>query len=614
MTTVTTLVRTAFADARTYANDATSRMTTFLSSLNTSIYAPPSISVTWNSLTAPTLDSLPEVPALPTIQFAAPSGQPGSFAPVAPTINIDSFDEEAPELNLPSVPNIVYGQAPTIPSIGAVAVPAAPTISAPSVPAYLTLSAVGFGGVDLREDWLDRLEDIPELDLVAPTPYRYARGAEYASALLDSLKGRIQQRLAGGTGLDPAAEQAIWDRGRDRETKIALANEQDILRSSEALGFQLPAGVVAAQVRAAQQAYYDKLSDLSRDVMVKQAELEQQNLKDAIAAGMQLEGQLIDYSYKLEQLTFESAKEFAANAIQVHGAALQRYTALLEGYKTYASVYKTIIDAELAKVEVYKAQLSAEETKASVNNALVQQYKAQIEASMAQVEIYRAQVGAAQTLVQLEQAKIGAAGEQIKAYVAQVNAETAKVEAYKAQVTAEATKVDVYRTKAQAFSAKSGAQAESARANIALYSAQAQAYTAQWEGYRAKIGAEQARIQALGLQSNALLDGYKAAATATTAKAEMHTKVWETQIRQYEAGQNITLQAAKINADNLIATNNARLDAAKVGAQVYAQLTASAYNIISANANANSQASNSVSYQYSNETTSDAPTYALIGT
>ncbi len=85
---------------------------------------------------------------------------------------------------------------------------------------------------------------------------------------------------------------------------------------------------------------------------------------------------------------------------------------------------------------------------------------------------------------------------------------------------AEVTKVDMYRTKAQAFSAK--------------------------------VGAEQARIQALGLQSNALLDGYRAAATSVTAKAEMQTKVWETQIHQYEADQNISLNAQKINADMLL--------------------------------------------------------------
>ena len=39
---------------------------------------------------------------------------------------------------------------------------------------------------------------------------------------------------------------------------------------------------------------------------------------DRRTSGMQLEGQLIDYSYKLEQLTFDAAKTAAENAIRTH--------------------------------------------------------------------------------------------------------------------------------------------------------------------------------------------------------------------------------------------------------------------------------------------------------
>lgn len=87
---------------------------------------------------------------------------------------------------------------------------------------------------------------------------------------------------------------------------------------------------------------------------------------------MQLEGQLIDYSFKLEQLTFETAKVTADNAVQVYNAQVEQFKALLSAYNTYATAYKTIMDAELSKVEVYKAELQAEQTKADVNQALVQ--------------------------------------------------------------------------------------------------------------------------------------------------------------------------------------------------------------------------------------------------
>ena len=612
MASAAELVNQSFTLAQGYASNAQSQLSSFASALEGSIGAAPTYSVTFSAPAQLPVASIDGVPTW-SIDAVDLGTTPTSDMPAMGSIVIDDFNEAAPTVILPVAPTLNYGSAPAIPAVGAVALPDAPVLAAVALPTFLGLSTPTFGGVDLHTDYLDKLENIPTLNLVEPTPYHYARGPEYASQLLDTLKAVLTQRMAGGTGLNPAVEQAIWDRARSRETQTALANEAEVMRNSEALGFQLPSGVLAAQLREAQQNYYDKLSGLSRDISIKQAELEQENLKQTIASGMQLEGQLLDYSYKLEQLTFEAAKTAAENALQVYNAQVEQFKALLTAYNAYAVAYKTIIDAELSKVEVYKAELQAEQTKADVNNSLVQQYKAQIEAGLAYVEIYKAQVGAANTLIQLEQAKIGAAGEQIRAYVAQVNAETSKVEAYKAGVQAEATKVEVYRVKAQAFSAKTGAQAEKARAEISRYTALAQAKEAQWRGYTAQVEAERSRIAALGTQSTALLEGYKAGAAAVETEAGMHTKVWETQIRQYEASQNIAIQAAKINGDFTIQTNNARLDAAKAGTQVYAQLTSSAYGMMHTSAGISGSASMSVGYSYGGDVSGTVSPVQSIG-
>lgn len=607
MPTPAEVVAEQFNQARNYASTAQTQLTDFANELRNSIYAPPTISVTWNSIAPPSLPSLPSAPVLPTIDFTKPTS-PDALVLAAPTIAIDDFTEVAPVLDMPVAPTLSYGAVPTVPAVGAVAMPDAPVLTAPTLPTYLTLSTPTFAGIDLHADYLLKLDDIPTLSLVSPTPYSYALGAEYASDLLTALKAKLLERMSGGTGLPDAVEQALWDRARSRETKIAQANMDDIGRMGEAFGYPLPSGVLTAQLRQAQQEYYDKLSGLSRDIAIKQAELEQSNLRETIASGMQLEAQLIDYSFKLESLTFEAASKYAENAIAIYNAQVEQFKALLQGYQTYAAAYKTLIDGELAKVEVYKAQLAGEQAKADVNRSLVEQYKASIEAGLSQVRIFEAQIGAAKTLVEVEQIKISAAGEQIKAYTAQVNAETAKVEAYKAQVEAESTKVDVYKVKAEAFSAKANAQAEKARAELARYTGLWQAKASEWDGYRAQVNAEGARIQALGQQSNALLDSYRIGAAAISATAEMNTRIWETEIKNYEAGKEVVIQAGKVNSDNVIATNNARLDAAKAGAQVYAQLTASAYSMINASASVSAGGSTSVSYSYSNDTTGAAPT------
>lgn len=594
----------AYDAAQVYLSNMLTYGTNYLGQLSAINYSAPTLSVTWSSLAPPTLpDVVPDgyLAALPDIAVNMPTDTPAALTIDAPAYSIDDFTDVMDTMTFGVAPTVSYGAAPTIPSAGAVTVPDAPLISLPAEPTFLSLNTVTFAGIDLHADWLVKLDNIPTLALVEPTPYSYSPNPEYTSALMADLKATLLSRMAGGTGLDPAVEQAIWDRARSRETNTALANEAEVMRQSEAFGFALPAGVLAAQLREAQQNYYDKLSDLSREVSIKQADLEQKNLEQTITVALQLEGQLIDYSFKMENLAFMAAKELADNSIQIYNAGVEGFKALLTGYQTYAAAYKTIIDSELAKVEVYKAQLQAEMTKAQINQALVEQYKASISASMSQVEIYKAQVGAAQTLVQLEQTKISAAGEQVRGYVAQINAETAKVEAYKAGVQAEATKVEVYKAKAQAFSAKVGAQAEKAKADLGRYTALLQAKTAEWDGYKARVQTETARIDALGRQSGVLLDGFKIEAAALTAKAETMTKVWETEIKQYEAGQNLILRQGEANNQAWLSTRQMSADAAKTGAQIFGQLTAAALGQVHTSISSGSSMNQSISYSYSGD-------------
>lgn len=609
MGAVSDSVTTAFSTAQTYATSATEKAEEFISSMESSLFTAPQISMQWTTLAAPTISALPAVPTLPTIAFIDPETQPEPLAAAPTAVSFDTFNESDPVLTLPTVPTIDYGTAPTIPTVATITVPDAPTLATITAPTLLTLNTVTFAGLDLHEDWQAELAAVPTLTLVAPTPFSYSLGAEYTSALLTALQATLLERLAGGTGLDPNVEQAIWDRGRTRETKIALSNEAEVMRNSEALGFHLPAGVSAAQLREAQANYYDKLSELSRDVMIKQAELEQANLKDTIAAGMDLEGKLIDYSYKLEQLTFETAKQYADNAIQVHNAAVEQFKTLLQRAQIYAENYKTLINAEEINVQVYKAQIEAESAKADMNKAIVDRYKAEIEATQSQVEIYRAQIGAAQTLMGLEQTRISAAGEQVRAYVARINGETAKVEAYKASVQGQQLLLDIHKTKASVWSGVVSTQIEQSRTQFAEYDAKVRAYVAQWEGYRTAVGAESARMDALAKQSGSLMDGYRAAATAIESKATIETRVWESNMKQYEAGINLTLQTAKINSDAILTTNAARLDAAKVGAQTFAQLASSAYGMAHATTNLTGSINSGVSYSYQGEATIEWPPF-----
>lgn len=598
--TVNQLVSDAYARSVALSARVEQNLASFSNALNVTLAAPPTINYSWHTPAAPSLPQLPDAPNTPHLELGNLPMAPEPLAEQLPAIVFDEIPVgNLPELSHAAPPTLNFGTVPSIPEVQQISVPDAPTVTLPELPQFLSLNTPTFGGVNLREDLVERLNEAPELVMLQPEPLKYVRGPQYQSQLLDGLKALLVQRLAGGTGLPADVEQAIWGRARDRELSASLAEEADVTRKSETLGFALPPGVLADQLRAIRLDRLGKLSGLSRDVAIKQAELEVENLRQTMAAGMQLEDQLMQHWHRSESLAFEAAKATAENAIALHNAHLENFKALSMQYSNLLQAYKTIIEAETVKVEIYKAQLQAEESKAQINTALVQQYKAQVEASMAQVELYRAQLGGAQTLMQLEQAKIQAASERVRAFTATMSAEISKIEGYKAQISADTNKVEAFKALMQALAAKTGAQAEMAKAQASRFTALAQAKTGEWDGYRARIQGLTATAEMTAKQFALQNDAYSTNLRGVVAQAEMVNTQWQAGLQQYAAAQSLALQTARSNNDAIAANNQLRSDQAKVGAQVYSQLISSAYNIV--NTSASMSASGSYSWNYSGE-------------
>jgi hypothetical protein len=636
MTTPAEHVENQFNNATTYASNGVSAMEEAVNDLMAAAeFTNPTVDVEYAPVEEPTTLAAATRPgALDTIEAefnwdkdsVIADNKPDALVLAAPSITIDDFTDEAPEvdtsdeptLTFPSVPTVTLDTIPEVTTPDEVTVPDAPTLETVDLPTLLTLSTPTFAGVDLDATYLTQVKDVPTLDLVAPTPYTYTPGEEYSSALLTALKTGLASRLAGGTGLDPAVEAAIWDRGRDREIAALQENIDAVEATSEALGYNLPADVLASGVRRAQSLYFERSGDLSREVSIKQADLEQQNLRDAVQQGIALEGQLINYSYQLERITFENAQKVADNAIQVYNAQVENFKAVVDAHRLMVSVYEQIIRGQLAKVEVYKGELEAERLKADANKTLIEQYKAQIEAGLASVKVFEAQVNASKARMELEQTKIQASAERIRGFVARINGETAKVELYKAQVSAEGEKarawettirgrlgaVQAFEAKARAFSAKANAQESKARAELARFEGLVKAKEAEWRSWTAIIEGERARLAAVGQKADSLLTGYKIDAEIVSSQVAQDTKRWETQIKEYEASKNYVLNGQKMNADLFLASKELHTKSLSTIAQVWAQYTASALSMIRTSAGVSASASNSVSYSYTNDTSS----------
>lgn len=578
-----------------YARNYVERITALAGELN-----PPAIVPVFPDVDSAPLPLSTEKPDFLPVEFSLPE-RPTGFSGSLTVDNIlpAPFDGEAPALNFGTAPVPFSDALPDAPPVDAnFAYPADLVVNLPAPPSLLSLNILPFSGISMPT--IDYT--VPELTVVAPTPLTYVPEDHYSSATLTLLKAELTDRIQnGGTGLNPAVETMIWDRGREREART-MRDQLDSLEQMESLGYALPPGVwLDARLKIATENAYANMG-LSREIMIKQAELELQNVLAALQQVGQLEEQLIQYTNQREQRAFEAYRYMTEASISIYNAKVQAYSAYLEAYKTKVTIFTAQVQAEMAKVEAYKAQVSAEEAKAQINTALVQQYRTQADVALANVEVYKAKIEAIRSKAEIEKLKVDIFGEQVRGYTAKVNAYTAQVEGFRAGIQAEASKQEAYRTQVTAYSAEVDAAAKLVQAKIDEFRARVSVKEVEWEGYKALAQAEASRAQALASNNQSIAESYKAEVSAVSAYNQAMTQQWEASVRQAQAVAEIGVSAAKANAEAYLSARSISLDAAKVGAQVSAQLGAAALATMnwssSVSQSSQSSQSNSWSYQF----------------
>lgn len=503
----------------------------------------------------------------------------------------EPFDGEAPVLNFGPAPEQDYGLAPTAPGVSLVYEEPTLSVSLPAPPNLLAITVKPFGGIDIPS--IDFT--IPELTAIAPSVQQYIPGEKYTSSLLTYLAQTLQNRIQnGGTGLPPAVENALWDRGREREART-MRDQLDDLDRYEGLGYALPPGVwLDARLKVATENAYANMG-LSREIMIKMAELEQANILKALDGSIALESKLIDYANQIEQRAFEAVRYATEASIAVYNAKVQAYAAYVDAYKAKVAIYEAQVRAELAKVEGYKAEISAEQAKAEVNNALVNQFKVLTDAALSNIDIFKARIEGIRLKAEIEQLKVAIYGEQVKAYNARINAYTATVEGYRAVVSAEATKQEAFKAEVQAYAVQVDAAAKVIDAKISEYQALLAAKTAEYDAFKAQVQGETSRVQGQSTIEQSKAEIYKADVQAASSYNEALTQQWEAQIRLASAQAEIGITAAKANADQYIAIQSIVTDATKAAAQVQAQVAAAAIGTVNYSRNFSEQNSTSES-------------------
>lgn len=193
----------------------------------------------------------------------------------------------------------------------------------------------------------------------------------------------------GGTGISPVVERQIWDRERSRTLSELARNEADAYTLWAGRGFPLPPGMLANQLSMIRLDAAGKIAQASRDMAIKQMEIEIENVKFAVSEAIKLYGSAV-------------------------GAAGDYLKALSIGPTSAMQVIPSITDSQSrlisAATDSYRASISVDELrlKASMTPAqweqearikngdwLTQQIKIEVDAAIAAAQSVGTQAAAA---------------------------------------------------------------------------------------------------------------------------------------------------------------------------------------------------------------------------
>lgn len=541
--------------------------------------APTDPDLDFNSVESPGNLSVPDV-AMPTFS-AAPeldAASPGITPPSDPGDLTATAPGDAPDtvtVTLPTEPTIVLPDDPTLEDI---TLPSVPTLNLPTFTATL-----------------------PGFDLTAPSDtfdYTY----EAYAAQLPGLITKVQEMLAGGTGLPDEIWNSLWARARERGDMDAARAIEEATEEWSARGFSLPNGVLDKKIATARQQNQNASSELSREIAIKQADMEVENIRFAVTQGIALESLYAQIHQQAQQLKYEAARYVLEAAVAIFNAQIAYQNAQLQAYVTEAQVYRTRIEAELANVELYKAQLDGQRIVGEINQQAVNLYNAKLQGLLTHIEVYKGQLEGVRTLVDVNKNEIEAFRAGVDAFTAQVQAHAAEIQTYTAKWQGEQIKAQVYGTEVQAFAQRVQAYKTANDSTIAAKDLEIRnngylldKFKAQIQRYSADVDAEAKRIAAGVDVYNGKATLYSAELNAEQARVIADSRQFELALEEAKTDAELELKEAQINIEQLLRILQMEMEQQKTLLSVQAQIAAATMSAMNLSAVAQESESNSAS-------------------
>lgn len=607
-----TLVASGFASAQSYASNAFAQAVAFLTQIQgtaNQLQTIPLVDGTLGSIneviTGFVTPALPVQPAGMTMNLPAVPALTG-MNPVTgiQTGNAPTFTAQPPVVNLPTAPVPLQATVPLAPTLPSVAVPVAPNVTLPSVPSLV--------GINVP---VEPMLNLPTFTAVTPSSplapaYIFAFAEPtFADQLLTDLKTQLDVWVNGAsTGLAPEVEQAIWDRDRAREIVASQRKINESIRMFAQKGFSKPPGALNLDIQQGLQESMGVISSASRDIMIKQADMEQSNRRFAFETAWKVEEGLINYTNQIAQRAFDGAKFAQQVGIDIYRETVARYTADIQSYSAQIEAFKADLQSELTKLDLFKSEIEAQKLVGEINQQAIDTYKAQLTGAQTVVDIFKSEVEAANTLALLNKTTIDAFAQQVAAYAETVRAKAEEYNGYATMVTAQKTLVDMYGEQASAYASevqgfKSTVDALVAAKTIDIRLNQElplEVFKSLTDTYRTQVGAETDRVGALVKVYDANAQVFSAEVQGESARVNSETEVYKADAQVLEAAGNLRVEAAKANVQTLIQQVTLLTDAMKSGAQVAAQLASASLSSVNLSGQIGDHTSYGVGYNVSN--------------
>lgn len=497
-----------------------------------------------------------------------------------PEVDIAPFVPSISGLTIPEAPvSMAPGAPPTAPTQSAITLPSAPVLEKPQFPSLEPINIPVFD-----------FPVLPDFNATAPefegspinTVLQWSE-PEYQTEVMDEVIAVLRDVWAGGNGIPPAVENAMWERAAGREDLDASRQISAAMTDFSARGFTEPAGMLVARIDAIREESQIKKNALNRERTIRMAEIHVENVRWATEQGVAAENVLYAIWNNTAQRIFESAKIQLDSQLSFFNAQVAVFNAKQSAYATSAQVYKTQLDAQLSRIEVFKAELEGELARGTLNEQRVKIYGEQIRALLTDVEVYKARMEGAKVQADVNRNVLEGFKAEIQAYAAQVDADKTRFEAYDSRVKGELGKAQILDAEARSYAAYVSGQSTVAdvgikkmQADISRNELLVRQYTARLEAARTTVQAQQATIESAARAYTADTQRYTAEASAEEARYRVELAAKESEIRATLGIYEIEIRKYLADMDMLIKQAGIQLEALKAAGQVGSTLAAGA--------------------------------------